>query len=564
MSLNFLLPEQNLAIRTGLLLSIVSLAACTQTSSPFHVGELPEIHATANLEDLHQKHPKVPLVTRPEIRDNANIQANTLYEPRPELAPAQPTVIAPATSSGSKPDRYDGAKIPLLELSLPETILLGLRKNKQIESAYIGRVAEKYSLYVAEEEFVPRWKAITASTGMEEGDSDSDAQTSRLGTHVTWDTPYGTSFAFSWDNEHLNSSGSAIENSGSSTLELTLTQPLLRGAGFDINTATLRTARIEEEQNRLALRSSVMNTISVLSAAYFDYVKQERSVEIALKDLGRSKKLLQANMLQVQAGKLAAAEVVQTRFAVSNKEMALHDSNNSLDNARLRLLNLLSLELKTPIQSAQQLDPNLLPVDLDRAVQIASENNPNYLSQRLSINIAEINLQTALDDLRWKLDLKAGYSKSGTSNNVSGAISDLPDAPGLWNASLNLEIPIDRLDLTGNQVGAEVALEQANLNLENSRENLETAVRNAVRNVGSTWQRVLLSKRSRELARQTLKIEIMKLKAGRTTNFEVIARQESLQQAESSELNTVIAYLLALIQLDQQLGTTLKTWKIDL
>jgi outer membrane protein TolC len=564
MSLNFLLPEQNLAIRTGLLLSIVSLAACTQTSSPFHVGELPEIHATANLEDLHQKHPKVPLVTRPEIRDNANIQANTLYEPRPELAPAQPTVIAPTTSSGSKPDRYDGTKIPLLELSLPETILLGLRKNKQIESAYIGRVAEKYSLYVAEEEFVPRWKAITASTGMEEGDSDSDAQTSRLGTHVTWDTPYGTSFAFSWDNEHLNSSGSAIENSGSSKLELTLTQPLLRGAGFDINTATLRTARIEEERNRLALRSSVMNTISVLSASYFDYVKQERSVEIALKDLGRSKKLLQANMLQVQAGELAAAEVVQTRFAVSNKEMALHDSNNSLDNARLRLLNLLSLELKTPIQSAQQLDPNLLPVDLDRAVQIASENNPNYLSQRLSINIAEINLQTALDDLRWKLDLKAGYSKSGTSNNVSGAISDLPDAPGLWNASLNLEIPIDRLDLTSNQVGAEVALEQANLNLENSRENLETAVRNAVRNVGSTWQRVLLSKRSRELARQTLKIEIMKLKAGRTTNFEVIARQESLQQAESSELNTVIAYLLALIQLDQQLGTTLKTWKIDL
>ena len=63
---------------------------------------------------------------------------------------------------------------------------------------------------------------------------------------------------------------------------------------------------------------------------------------------------------------------------------------------------------------------------------------------------------------------------------------------------------------------------------------------------------------------KTLEIENAKLRAGRTTNFQVVSFQNELRQSEVTELEAMISYLNALVALDQRLGTTLDTWQIQL
>jgi len=50
---------------------------------------------------------------------------------------------------------------------------------------------------------------------------------------------------------------------------------------------------------------------------------------------------------------------------------------------------------------------------------------------------------------------------------------------------------------------------------------------------------------------------------GRTTNFQLVTFQNDLVNAQNNELNAKIAYLNALSGLDQIIGTTLDTWKIE-
>ena len=77
-------------------------------------------------------------------------------------------------------------------------------------------------------------------------------------------------------------------------------------------------------------------------------------------------------------------------------------------------------------------------------------------------------------------------------------------------------------------------------------------------------RQVELAVQARELSERKLDIEQEKLKAGRSTNFQLVSFQNDLLNAQNNELNAKIEYLNALTALDRILGTTLDTWEIEL
>ena len=77
-------------------------------------------------------------------------------------------------------------------------------------------------------------------------------------------------------------------------------------------------------------------------------------------------------------------------------------------------------------------------------------------------------------------------------------------------------------------------------------------------------RRIELARRSRELAEETLEIEQSKLAQGLTSTFRLTSVEDDLVRAQNGELDATIAYLNALTALDRTLGTTLRTWGIDI
>ncbi len=89
-----------------------------------------------------------------------------------------------------------------------------------------------------------------------------------------------------------------------------------------------------------------------------------------------------------------------------------------------------------------------------------------------------------------------------------------------------------------------------------------TDVTNAAINVQSGIERVQAAQAARELAQKTLEAEQSKFEVGMSTNYNVILTQRDLATAQSNELQSILNYRKALVELERVQQTTLSNLNI--
>jgi outer membrane protein TolC len=157
-------------------------------------------------------------------------------------------------------------------------------------------------------------------------------------------------------------------------------------------------------------------------------------------------------------------------------------------------------------------------------------------------------------------------SRNAAGLSLPPTVDQLPGPGAKTNGVIGLALSFPINDPTPEQgeVQAKVTLDQAKLAVESTKQQVAQQVHDAVTGIDLGWQQLILARQSRELAQRQLDIEKVKLRAGRSTNFQVVTYENQLVIAQSAELSAVIGYLNALTNLDLQLGTTVDTWKIAL
>ncbi|MBP7636237.1 TolC family protein, partial [Candidatus Ozemobacteraceae bacterium] len=136
-----------------------------------------------------------------------------------------------------------------------------------------------------------------------------------------------------------------------------------------------------------------------------------------------------------------------------------------------------------------------------------------------------------------------------------------------WGVGISLDVPaygLDRRELRAGLIGAETGVKKAALNLRKFSDNLELECIDSVRQIRTLEKQIALAAKARELSERKLAVEQEKLKAGRSTNFQIVSYQDDLRNAKISELSARISYLDALSDLDVFMGTMTLTWGIDL
>jgi outer membrane protein TolC len=444
-------------------------------------------------------------------------------------------------------------------MSLEEAISLGLRNNRTIRSSQLHRVSQKFDLKVEENKFTPQ--LVVNSSYISNRDSFNGSSATRSFTPTaTVNTPTGGQISVGWENTSIAAKG---QNSASdSALTLTFLQPLLRNAGTDIAFASVHMARINENINLLTLKSTVNQALTNIVFSYRDLLRAQDQLDIAKNALKRSKDLMEVNRALIVAGRMAEIDLIQTEADVSTQELASEEAENDVDAARLALLSLIAIDSRTPVRATDKLSIKPVYVDVNDALLTAYENQPEYLSALLSVELAKSNLMLAKNQRLWDLSLVAATSYNKNS-------SPFPNNAGFDNhksnyVGLQLTIPINDLTPEQAQIHAATDLEDKNLQIEGLRQSIEQVVRDAVRNVQTRWRQVQIAQRGRDLSIKKVEAEREKLRVGRSSNFQVLAYEGDLRNAESSLLNTTIAYLNALTTLEQQQGKTLDLWKISL
>lgn len=460
------------------------------------------------------------------------------------------------------------------EMSLPEAVFLAVRGNTNIKNAYLDRVVQKFNLEVEEHKFKPN---LTLDANLVRSGSDTNENSSWGGfTSDTNDTqaqaqatlteqiPTGAQFTFSWEftKTQGDTSGSyySDDDSIANTWSIQIQQPLLRGGGIDVNMASVRQARISEQQNILSLKGTLIDTITTAIYNYRSFVESAEQVAIVLRSLKRAYQLLDENKALIAAGRMAKSDLVQSQSNLANQRIAYQQTLNDVQQARLELLRTLNMNKNTRIKPMEAFKlPETLPTT-EQALALAYANQPAYLQAKLVQENSKQDLILAKNNMLWDLNLLVNYSNTDTRSDANGNTNEND-----WSAGLYLSIPVygqPRLSRQAQLLSARSNLFKAQNSLKQASENLQIDVDNGLRDLHIKKEQVKLAREALELSQLQLTNEQEKLKYGRSSNFQVVSYQLDLANAENTLLTAEVSYLNSLVSLDQVLGTTLNTWRI--
>ncbi|MDK2957532.1 MAG: outer membrane protein [Desulfovibrionales bacterium] len=466
----------------------------------------------------------------------------------------------------------------VVNMTLTEAVQLSVRRNVQVQREYLTRITQKYSLEEEEAKFIPNVNLDgTASFGVSgayqdtygSSKSSSSTQSSKLAIspNVVQKIPTGGEFTFTWANSRTRSLSLGADSSDSvdstSSWLLKFTQPLLKDGGYDYNMASVRIARINEQSNILSLRDSISSVVSSAISYYYALYRNFRLVQIAQASLERSRKLLEQNRVRIEMGRMAANDIYESESDVANQELSVETALNDLDAARLVLLDHLELDRSMYIIPVERIQLEPQNPDYNECLALAKRNNKDYLGTVYAEETQEINLLQVKNQRMWNLSLTGQYGEDYTGL----APGDDYKKNG-WEAGVELSAPVklfgrDAIARDKALVDAKVSLRRAQINLHKAELDLGTSIQNKVRNVYTQLKQVNQAKRSVDLARKKLEVEQVRMQVGRSTNFKVVSYQNDLVSAQQTEVNRIISYVSALTELDQALGLTLDTWRIE-
>jgi outer membrane protein TolC len=175
--------------------------------------------------------------------------------------------------------------------------------------------------------------------------------------------------------------------------------------------------------------------------------------------------------------------------------------------------------------------------------------------------------------MRPRLDVQASLtqgSRGSYMRDVFEGIGEIDDAfEGIWRGlpeqndttysfGLTGSVPIGNRSARASHQRARLTLRQAEQRLEKARQDIALGVQLAARGVKTSRVLVLSNQNTRTLQETNVIAEEKRLRLGVTTSYRVLQVQEDLTSAQTQELQALISFQKALVDLRLAEGTLLE------
>jgi len=329
-----------------------------------------------------------------------------------------------------------------------------------------------------------------------------------------------------------------------SSLALTFTHPLLRGFGTEIAQANLRKARIQQDITQLRRQMRACNVLRDVVIAYWElaYATQDLTIKHSAVELAREQ--LRTTQAMITAGRLAEADRASVERAIAQRLEDLATAEQSLYFRSLDLQRLFGVapDPRAPLLAAADAPPTGSP-PLDDAAEVkrALAANPQLRSLRLGLGLSALDLVTARNTLRPRLDVTGSVGPVGRRTGLGDSLKQTAGFGDLaWSAGLSFELPAQKRAARGQMRAAEEDLDLARIDAQDFELQVRDLVLRATSGIRTTSKRVELGRQEVEFARLNLDAERARFQAGRATNNDVLLRQQELKDAETRLLRATV------------------------
>ena len=366
-----------------------------------------------------------------------------------------------------------------------------------------------------------------------------------------------------------STSGGDTETSDSARLGLSLSQPLARGAGADVNLASLRSARLDTQISLYELEGTAETLIAQVEQACWDYEYARENLALIQESLDVAQKQLEATEVMVQVGKTAAVELASARAETASRKQQLISARGTLDTARIKLLRLILPQddnawdadieiLQTAIPAYDE------PGNAETHIERAMTNRPDLNQARLSLEKNELQLVQSENGLLPYMNVFVTLGGTGYAGTLGGALGDV--ATDGYDLRYGLTYQKDIGNRSSRAVYRQNQLqhEQAELSIVNLERLAQEDVRSAVSQINTSREEMAAAEATRVLMRETLRLEAEKFNIGKSNSLLLAVAQRNMLSAQISELKAAVTYRKAVVDLYRLDGTLLEQRGISL
>ncbi len=390
------------------------------------------------------------------------------------------------------------------------------------------------------------------------------------------------------DSPVIYGSASQYDPFATITTSTTLTQPLLRGRGRDVNLRYLRIANNNKKVSRLLFEQQVLETIYGTSRLYFDLVSLGENVVVKQESLRASKKLEEDDEAQVEQGTLAPIELTRAKALLSSSQFDLIQAQGLYRQQEVILRDELirtgsavfGSQFTEIVPTDRILVPDQLePLNVQSLIEQGLARRPDLAQAELQVKTGEISVKASRNQALPQLNVFGNVETRGSSEQAYEQLGStgtgLPTIPQnfalgglktstIYQGGIQLTLPLRNRVAQSDAARDTVQLRQAQARTEKLSDQIRESIENAVIALETAQAAYKAATTSREYQEQLLQSERDKLSVGESTNLLVIQNETYLAQARSTEIAARSNWKKAQIDLDHALGNLLERNGIEL
>ncbi len=469
---------------------------------------------------------------------------------------------------------------------MSQAVAMALEANLGLKADRLNVDVASHSVAIAKSAFLPqvsagasRGSSKSVPSDFTQGVLDIVGNSARVYGQVRQELPwYGGGYSFTWAGSRSTQDGgiSPFNPRLGSTLQMDFSQPLLRGFKTDNLRVGVESAERRRAISDIQLEESVVATEAQVRLAYLNLVGAIESKKVNDANLDIAVQSLNQSNSRVKVGQSPQIEIVQAEAQVATVRVSVIAAEARILTAE-DILRAMILDPSRPDFWQVRLVPTdtiqLLPrdVNVDAAIANALANRLDLQVQRRSLDITDLNIALNHNTTLPAVDLNAQYIAQGTggtqftfgsgfpppvtsqtTKSFGSALGDTFSAAyPTWSIGVAVSYPVGRTGAEAAYAQSMVVKRQQELGIEQLQLQIIAQVRDAARAVQNTFQQVQAAQAAREATERQLEAEQRRFEVGLSTNLELQVRQRDLAQARTTELDAMISYNRAIIQLDR-------------
>jgi outer membrane protein TolC len=351
-----------------------------------------------------------------------------------------------------------------------------------------------------------------------------------------------------------------------SDLTVTVTQPLLRGAGITVTTAALNRARIGLTRAGFDFHARVLDIVQQTEAAYYNLVYAREQLLVFQMSLNLANRLLEEAQAKKTVGTATDIDVLQAQVGVANARSNVLTAEKSTRDTADALLALIGrFEFDTILGNAGFEDfTGQLPL-IDSSYQLALHHQPDYISAKMQLDQMQLDLAVNRNALKPTVNVGGILGFNGQRGSGYDSFSSLANRDNnSWELDLTVSYPWGRVSDKARYRQSLGLLNQQTLTVRQLEQSILVQVRSAVRAVETNSEKVKIAALAAEFSSRQYDLENARFSAGLATSRDVLQTQSDWQNARVAQLQARITLQNSISALHRLEGSSLERYHITL